>query len=262
MKVEIKRDGLTLRGILHKPKNKEKFDLIILFEGLRGDHTHATSAGITRVVDQAGFATLNVDFESRGESDGKFSDMTLWGQLLDAYAIFEYARKISGVQKIYVEGHSSGGLVAALLAGYYHDEIDGLILVSAALTAKDDVNSGQMFGIKYDPNHIPDYINLPTSNKVSKIQYKEKFAFNGFYARQLQSLPMYQIARYFSGPALIIHAEKDEEVDRRASYWFRGLYHDSSLHFIKGATHGYKEPGAAQKVGNLVVKFMRKHEAD
>lgn len=260
MEISVKRDGLTLYGVLHTPKNKDKFDLLILFEGLRGDHTHATVSGIAKEVEKKGFATLNFDFESRGKSEGTFANMTLLGQLLDAVAALNYARKVPGVNKIYVMGHSSGGLVAALLAGYYPDLISGLVLVSPALTAVDDAKRGNIFGVKFDPKNVPDYVKLPTSNKVSNITYDEDFDFNGFYIRQLQSLPMYQIGGRFQGPVLLLHAEKDEEVNYYASYWFRALYRNSTLHFIKGATHGFKEPGVADEAGKLTAKFMIEHK--
>lgn len=256
MDINIKRDGLILNGVLHIPKNKKSFDLLILFEGLRGDHTHATVSGVASKVEEKGYATLNFDFESRGKSEGKFSDMTLFGQLLDSAAALRYARTVQGVKKIYVAGHSTGGLIAALLAGYFHDQISGVILISPALTAIDDANAGSIFGVNFDPQHVPEKVDLPTSNKISNIEYKEEFSLNGFYIRQLQSLPIFEIAHLFTGPALLIHAEKDEEVSPRASYWFRGMYHHSTLHFIKGATHGYKEPGAADKAGKLVAEFM------
>lgn len=260
MEVNFKRDGLKLNAELIKPKDEKTFDLLILFEGLRGDHTHATAKGVADEVNKNGFATLNLDFESRGKSDGAFSDMTLLGQLLDAAAALKYAQSITGVKKIYLAGHSTGGLVAPLLAGYFHDQIDGLILISPALSAIKDARKGNMFGKKFDPNHVPDYISLPTSNKISKIQYTEEFNFNGFYIRQLRSLPIYHIAHLYTGPVLLLHAENDEEVPYQSSYWFRGMFEDSKLYFIKGATHGFKEPGVATKAGKYVAKFMKDNE--
>lgn len=173
MEVNFKRDGLKLNAELIKPKDEKTFDLLILFEGLRGDHTHATAKGVADEVNKNGFATLNLDFESRGKSDGAFSDMTLLGQLLDAAAALKYAQSITGVKKIYLAGHSTGGLVAPLLAGYFHDQIDGLILISPALSAIKDARKGNMFGKKFDPNHVPDYISLPTSNKIHQIKFQK-----------------------------------------------------------------------------------------
>lgn len=259
MEVEIKRDGLILKGVLHVPQDKKNYDLLLLFEGLRGDHTHATVSGIAQVVEKQGFATFNFDFESRGQSEGKFADMTLLGQILDAAAALKYVRSLPGVRKIYVVGHSTGGLVAPLLAGYFHDQISGLILVSPALTAVKEAREGQIFGQEFDPVHVPEKISLPTTNNVSHIKYNEEFDLNGFYIRQLQSLPMYQIAKLFTGPVLLLHAENDEEVSPQASYWFRGLFENSKLYFIKGATHGFKEPGVAVDAGKYVAQFMSAH---
>lgn len=59
---DIKRDGLILKGVLHVPQDKNNHDLLLLFEGLRGDHTHATVSDIVQVVEKQDFAIFNFDF--------------------------------------------------------------------------------------------------------------------------------------------------------------------------------------------------------
>ncbi|WP_223894751.1 hypothetical protein [Lactobacillus helsingborgensis] len=47
---------------MHVPQDKNNHDLLLLFEGLRGDHTHATVSDIVQVVEKQDFAIFNFDF--------------------------------------------------------------------------------------------------------------------------------------------------------------------------------------------------------
>ena len=86
-----------------------------------------------RLNDQ-GLATLRFDFAGCGKSDGQFSDMTVLSELQDGMKIIDYARQEVQAKEIILVGHSQGGVVASMLAAYYRDVIDKLVLLAPAAT--------------------------------------------------------------------------------------------------------------------------------
>ena len=81
-----------------------------------------------------GIASVRFDFNGHGQSDGSFTDMTVMNEVSDGRAILDYVRQMPQVEHIYLLGHSQGGVVASMLAGYYHEYIDKLVLMSPAAT--------------------------------------------------------------------------------------------------------------------------------
>ncbi|SLN28116.1 alpha/beta hydrolase family protein [Roseisalinus antarcticus] len=74
-----------------------------------------------RLLAEAGYASLRIDFRGSGESlkDLTFADTTFEGQIADALAAFDYLTDLDSVQgdDIYLIGWSQGGLVATAAAG-------------------------------------------------------------------------------------------------------------------------------------------------
>lgn len=247
MEVTVKRDGLTLRGTLTTPQTPQ-FDLVLLmhgFSGTRGTTPDNLLYQLAERLDEAGLATLRFDFDGHGESDGRFEDMSVLGELLDGQAFIDYARQVPGVRRLYLLGHSQGGVVASMLAGYDHDLVDKLVLLAPAATLQDDALKGDTRGHQYDPQHIPDQIKLDNH-----------LTLGGFYLRSAQTLPIYPVASQYHGPVCLIHGTADTVVDQVASTRYHEAFTDSTLHLIDGADHLLRENGARLPVLQLVVDFL------
>lgn len=247
MNVEIKRDGLTLRGILNTPK-KDKFDLVILMHGFtadKGDQPGSLLYELANNFEERGLATLRFDFNGHGQSDGEFKNMTVLNELGDAEAILEYARSIEGVEKLYLLGHSQGGVVASMMAGYYPDKINKLILLSPAATLKDDAQNGNLQGSEYDPNNVPDELRILDGKTVG-----------GFYLRTAQKLPIYEVAGLYKGPVCLIHGSDDEIVNNIASERYSDTYSNSELHLIPSADHVYSVGNTMERAVKIATEFM------
>ena len=52
--------------------------------------------------------------------------MTVLNEIEDANAILKYVKKDKHVRKIFLLGHSQGGVIVSILAGLYPDIVDGL----------------------------------------------------------------------------------------------------------------------------------------
>lgn len=247
MDVEIKRDGLALRGTFTKPATS-KFDLVILMHGFtsnRGIEPDQLLYQLAQQFEEKGLATLRFDFNGHGTSDGKFVDMTVLNEIGDGKAILNYARQITGVQKIYLLGHSQGGVVASMLAGYYPDKISKLALLAPAATLKDDALKGNTQGYTYDPKNIPD-----------ELPIKKGLTLGGFYLRTAQTLPIYEVAKEYHGPVCLIHGLKDTVVNNIASKRYDDVYTNDTLHLLNDADHGFTLGNSRQEAIEIVSDFF------
>lgn len=248
MNVEIQRDGLTLRGILNTPKT-DKFDLVVLMHGFTADKGDEPGSLLYELADgfeKQGMGTLRFDFNGHGQSDGEFKNMTVLNELGDANAILNYARSIKGIEHLYLVGHSQGGVVASMMAGYYPDKINKLVLLSPAATLKDDSQKGELQGSKYDRNNIPDELNILGGKTVG-----------GFYLRTAQNLPIYEVAKLYKGPVCLIHGTDDEIVNNIASQRYSDTYFNSELHLIPDADHIYSVGNTMEKAVQVATDFLK-----
>lgn len=247
MDVEIKRDGLTLRGTLVKPDKKE-FDLVVLMHGFTSDRGMNPDQLLYQLAlrfESEGLATLRFDFNGHGQSDGAFKDMTVLNEIGDGKAILDYARSISGVRNLYLLGHSQGGVVASMIAGYYHDKVDKLALLAPAATLKDDALKGDTQGYTYDPQNIPD-----------ELPIKKGLTLGGFYLRTAQTLPIYEVAKTYTGPVCLLHGLKDTVVDKIASTRYDEVYQNDQLHLLDDADHGFSIGNSRKEALDITTDFF------
>src|SRR5699024_8487970 len=141
MNVTVKRDGLTLRGVLEGTEQLQNKREVILMHGFQGEREYKAGNHKYVLSDeliQAGIPTLRFDFAGCGQSDGSFTDMTVLSEISDGMKIIDFARSEMKTQQIYLIGHSQGGVVASMLAAYYRDVITKEVLLAPAATLKDD----------------------------------------------------------------------------------------------------------------------------
>ncbi|MFB9770640.1 alpha/beta hydrolase [Lactiplantibacillus modestisalitolerans] len=244
MKITIQRDGLTLRGILTTPQ-APTFNLAILMHGFTSDCGRQPDQLLYQLAQrlaEAGLATLRVDFNGHGESDGAFKDMTVLNEISDGHAILAYAQRLPGVRHIYLVGHSQGGVVASMLVGYYPDVVSQVTLLAPAATLKDDALKGDTQGYSYDPHHIPEQLPI-----------KKGLTLGGFYLRTAQTLPIYEIAQRYQGPVLLVHGLADQVVDPIASKRYEQVYRSAQLQLLPHADHGFTSATVRETVLRLVT---------
>ncbi|MBQ7573792.1 MAG: alpha/beta hydrolase [Clostridia bacterium] len=250
-KVEIIRDGLTLRGRIFKPEVK-KCPVVIMFHGLLGsssdDVDNHQFYEITNELLKHNIASIKFDFNGHGISDGKFSDMTILGELLDAAKIIEYTKSLDFTEDIYLLGHSMGGVVAGMMAGYYTDIVKKLVMLAPAATMVDDANRGSCFGTAFDPVNVPDYI-IPWENDNNSKAW-------GFMFRVNKTLPVYETTKLFRGKTLIIHGTNDDAVGVIGAKRYREhMPQNTEVVLIENEIHSL-DAFAFDEVRERVVTFL------
>lgn len=196
--IALRRGGLTLRGCLEK-KQDGPCPLVLMLHGFGGrmDAGSGWFQAWSDLLTDAGFATLRFDFNGHGQSEGRFRDMTPYNEIEDAAAFLQYALKLPDVTEVSLLGHSQGGVIAGMLAGYYHDAVKKLVLLAPAASLKTDAQQGTCMGVTYDPQHIPEAVQIGP-NEVG-----------GLFYRMAQTLPIYEVTAQFRGPAMAVVGGRD-----------------------------------------------------
>ena len=244
--IALRRGGLTLRGVLEK-KAKGPCPLVLMLHGFGGCMDAAPGGWFQAWSDAltaAGFATLRFDFNGHGQSDGDFREMTLFNEIEDAAAFLRYAMKLPDVTEICLLGHSQGGVVAGMLAGYYHDVVSKLALLAPAASLQTDAQKGECFAVKYDPRHIPEVV--PVGPGVG-----------GLYYRIAQTLPIYDVAAQFGGPVLAVIGGQDGVIDPASIRRYGEQMPRCQVAEFPTLDHGLC--GAEQEAARIaVVNFLQK----
>lgn len=251
MDISIKRDGLTLRGELLRA-GEGKTPIAILFHGFISSIRPSADSILSRIADKLvanGISVVRFDFNGHGNSDGEFSDMNVYSEILDASKIVDYVRKLDFVTDIYIVGHSQGALVGGMTAGYYRECISKLVLLAPAATIKDDAQLGSCFGTPYDMVNVPDY--FPVQNI-----YNEKFNVGGLYFRVARTLPIYDTTSMFQGETLIIHGSKDPVVGVTGARRYIECMKNATMEIVEGEGHGLCD-FALESVAERVVEFLK-----
>lgn len=234
MEISLKRDGLTLRGTLLKPEGADKCPIAVINHGLMANRDKDSGGMFKMLADrllQKGVASVRFDFDGHGDSDGDFRDMSVLGELLDAFKIMDYVLSLDWVSDIYIAGHSQGALVGGMMAGYYREHVKKLVLLAPAATIKDDALAGRCFGQTYDTDNLPPYILMRNSEG-------EEFKLGQTYMRSARTLPVYETTSMFRGKTLIIHGSDDEAVGVIGAKRYKECMDNVTLHIIEGETHG------------------------
>ena len=245
--IALRRAGLTLRGVLEK-KADGPAPLVIMLHGFGGQMDAFPGGWMQEWSDAltaAGFATLRFDFNGHGSSEGEFRGMTLFSEIEDAAAFLRWATTLPDVTDIHLLGHSQGGVVAGMLAGYCHDKIGKLVMLVPAASLKTDAIEGTCMGTKYDPRHIPETV-MVGKNTVG-----------GLFFRIAQTLPIHEVTAQFAGPALaviggadtVVHAENIRRYGEIMPHC-RVAEYPTLDHGLFGAEHA----AAVQEVTHFLLK--------
>ena len=226
--IELRRAGLTLRGVLERPGDGP-CPLVLMLHGFGGcmDADGGMFQDISDCLTGAGLATLRFDFNGHGQSEGEFTAMTPYNEIEDAAAFLRYARSLDFVTGVSLLGHSQGGVIAGMLAGYYHDAVERLVMLAPAATLKTDAQKGRCFMATYDPRRIPESVNVDGRHEVG-----------GLYFRMAQTLPIYEVTAQFAGPMLVAYGGQDRVVARQDAQRYTDGAANGVFAFYETLDHG------------------------
>lgn len=249
---EVRIDGPSgkLSAIVQVPDalaEGEKCSVAILMHGFMGNKNGMLEKMTAEKLAKLGVASVRFDFNGHGESDGEFQRMTVPNEIEDARCVYEYVKSLPFAGQVAFTGHSQGGVVAAMTAGELGaDKVRCVVLLAPAAVLRDDAIRGSTMGARYNPLDPPEYVELFGGLKLG-----------GEYIRTAFSLPIYETARKYQGPACIIHGTGDQVVPYTYGERFHEIWPGSELHVLHAADHMFSKE--MQAVVDMTVDFLMKN---
>jgi len=243
--------GQTLRGMLHMPATTPKQSVpgVVFFHGFTANRmeSHWIFVKCSRALAQAGAASLRFDFSGSGESDGRFRDVTLSGEIAEGKAAVTFFRRQAGIdpERVGLLGLSMGGAVAASLAASV--EAKATVLWSAlAHTAR----LRELF--KQLTKKVP--------GRPDVVEFDAREISPRLVADVLKVEPIRHLARY-KNPTLIIHPEKDDHlpVSHARDFFQAAGAEVKELVIVAGADHVYSSIPWEEEVIGRSVKWFGQH---
>ena len=250
-------EDLTLQGskgklaaTLQTPKVEKgkKVRMVIICHGFGSNKDRPLLRAIADKLQEAGIASIRFDFNGCGKSEGRFQDMTVLNEIEDTKKVIDYAEKLPWVSGISIVGHSQGGVVASMVAGQLKKSIKSMALCAPAAVLRDDALRGSTQGATYDPHHIPEYVELPRGLRMGHD-----------YIATAQTLPIYETAKEYKGPALVIHGTWDVVVPYTYGERYHQGYKNSRLILLPKVDHSFTSEEAQNKTATEITEFIKKH---
>ena len=244
--VVIDGDHGKLQAVIHKPqlKSGERVPMVLLCHGFMGNKDGALENRIANLLSERGIASIRFDFNGHGQSEGRFQDMTVPNEIVDAKKVIDYVSALPYVSSVAISGHSQGGVVAAMTAGELgSDKIKAVVLLAPAAVLRDDAIRGSTMGATYDPFNPGEYVELFRGLKLG-----------AEYIRTAFTLPIYETSAQYQGPVLIIHGTGDRVVPYTYGERFHQIWPKSKLQIIDRADHGFSKE--IEQVATSTAEFL------
>ncbi|MDJ1009363.1 MAG: alpha/beta fold hydrolase [Paracoccaceae bacterium] len=162
-----------------------------------------------RVLAEAGYASLRVDFRGSGESDGAWEDTTFSGQIADALAAIEMLEASDAVDgsRLAILGWSQGALVGAHAAAA-SEAVDGLVLLSPVTIPS--ANFTNMFGAEA----VFEAIAAETDTPVTlALPWGGETTLKGAYFDEMLTTSTAGALAGFDGPLLVFIGSNDTLIE-------------------------------------------------
>ncbi len=242
--VTLQGDHGRLSVVVNTPRAKKAYPLVIIAHGFNANKEMYLLTELSRQLNERGIATVLFDFNGHGASEGSFLEMTIPNELEDIRRVYAYAKQLPGVTSVSAVGHSQGGVIVGMLAGELGEkQLKTIVLMSPAPELKEDTARGELFGVKYDPKNVPEYITLGNGLKVGRA-----------FLETTQHLPIYKVSARYTGPVLVVHSKDDQLVPHRYGLEFSGVFPHAQLHTVYGFDHNFTQDTPA--VDKIVADFL------
>lgn len=223
-----------------------KVPVVILCHGLTGWRAENHNMAVGDSLLAHGYATVSFDFNGHGESEGKFSDMTIENELEDLHCIYDYVAGLPWVDKkrIAVAGHSQGGFVAGVFAGDMgRKKVKCAVLLAPAACIHVDAVNNIFFDAPASYEDLAD----------SAFYWGRWFGKE--YFRAAREIKVFERTGAYDGPVLIVQGDADMPNLLRDSRLYPNYIKDCKYVELPGLTHCFPENYALP--ASLSLEFIR-----
>ena len=251
MSLSIDGSHGKLSAVIQRPEMKdgEKCMMVMILHGFTGNKNEKLLTTLADALEAKNIASVRFDFNGHGESEGKFEEMTVLNEIEDAKKVFEFVKGFEYVSDVSVAGHSQGGVVTSMLAGELgRDNVKKIVLLAPAAVLREDAIRGVLQNIQYDPINPPEYIDLKSPHGTFRLGRE--------YVKVAQTLPIYETAINYQGPACLIHGTGDTTVPYTYSLRYGRIYADSELHLLPKFDHSFTQD--VEKTARIAADYLIK----
>jgi pimeloyl-ACP methyl ester carboxylesterase len=225
-----------------------KVPVVIICHGLTGWRAENHNMAVGDSLLAHGYATVCFDFNGHGESEGKFSDMTIENELEDLHCIYDYVAGLPWVDKkrIAVAGHSQGGFVAGVFAGDMgRKKVKCAVLLAPAACIHVDAVNNIFFDAPASYEDLAD----------SAFYWGRWFGKD--YFRAAREIKVFERTGAYDGPVLIVQGDADMPNLLRDSRLYPNYIKDCKYVELPGLTHCFVENYALP--ASLSLEFIQQN---
>lgn len=225
-----------------------KVPVVIICHGLTGWRAENHNMAVGDSLLAHGYATVSFDFNGHGESEGKFSDMTIENELEDLHCIYDYVAGLPWVDKkrIAVAGHSQGGFVAGVFAGDMgRKKVKCAVLLAPAACIHVDAVNNIFFDAPASYEDLAD----------SAFYWGRWFGKD--YFRAAREIKVFERTGAYDGPVLIVQGDADMPNLLRDSRLYPNYIKDCKYVELPGLTHCFPENYALP--ASLSLEFIQQN---
>lgn len=224
---------LQLQGILNVPKNIREENsgaAVLIFPGFMANATDQGLAKEAHKYCDLGYSVLRLNFSGMGKSQGKYVNMTVSKQVEEACSALKYLKSLKWVDdhKIFLSGHSMGGVVAGLTASEQPADVAGLLLWYPAAVLHEDAMDDRIMNEKFD---LSDDTQTDVTFRGMKI--------GKTYFEDAKTLDIYGQTKAYTGDVLLLHGDADPVVPVFYSEKYKEVLTKAQLQIIPGGGHGF-----------------------
>jgi pimeloyl-ACP methyl ester carboxylesterase len=250
------REGLTLRGVVHRPKgySAEKGIAVLLLHGFPGSGFRKSSRRYAVELERKGYLCMRFDFSGTNKSDGNFADKLMSREVDEVKYAIDFLQKNFGFKKLVLYGHSTGAIDASLYS--CRDKRISKLILSGGLL---HLNNAARYD--FTDENVKDfwtkgYIVYGRKKGWRKSWVTGKRLKKAFYD-EFFTLDIPGSMRKYKKPLLVIHGEKDEAVPLKCALELYAFAHKpKKLIVVKGADHSYKKPAQFRKAIAEICRFI------
>ena len=238
-----------LVGDIQRPMvQARKVPVVIICHGLTGWRSENHNMAVNDSLLAHGYATVRFDFNGHGQSEGKFSDMTIENELEDLHCIYDYVAGLPWVDKkrIAVAGHSQGGFIAGVFAGDMgRKKVKCAVLLAPAACIHVDAVNNIFFDAPASYEDLAD----------SAFYWGRWFGKD--YFRAAREIKVFERTGAYDGPVLIVQGDADMPNLLRDSRLYPNYIKDCKYVELPGLTHCFVENYALP--ASLSLEFIQQN---
>lgn len=243
------RRGVRLAGVLHLPPAVTALagvPAVVLCHGMESTKDGTKHQALAARLPTLGYACLRFDFSYVGESEGRFEDLTISGEVEDLAGACD-TLWAEGVTRIGLVGSSLGGAVAVVYAGA-EPRVDALVTFAAVARPAGIV-------ARMDPAAVDAW---------RRRGYREESTgrLGRAFLDDLERVDVLGAARRTRAATLVLHGEADRVVPVDDAYaLFEALPEPKELAVTPGCDHRYSAPAHLAELLDRTVAWTRAHLA-